>query len=60
VPAGQYDLVAWHPNWNIVRTERNPETARPSRLIFAPPLESSRPVFVTRSRTILANITFPQ
>jgi hypothetical protein len=59
VPAGQYDLVVWHPNWNIVRAERNPETGRPSRLIFAPPLESSRTVFVSRGRTTLANLTLP-
>jgi len=59
VPAGEYDLVAWHPNWVIARTERNPESILPSRLVFAPPLESSRPVAVTRGRTALANLTLP-
>lgn len=60
VPAGQYDLVAWHPNWNVVRTERNPETGIPSRVVYAPPLETSRPVFVTPGRMTLANLTFPE
>lgn len=60
VPAGRYDLVAWHPNWNIARTERNPESGAPSRLIFAPPLEASRPVAVTRGQTTLANLTLPE
>jgi hypothetical protein len=60
VPAGQYDLVAWHPNWEVVRTERNPETVQPSRLLYAPPLQSSRPVVVSRGRSVLANLTLPK
>jgi hypothetical protein len=60
VPTGQYDLVAWHPNWEIAHTERNPENGFPNRLIYAPPLESSRPVVVTREATTLANLTLPK
>jgi hypothetical protein len=61
VPAGQYDLVAWHPNWEITRTERNPETSLPNRLTYAPPLETSRPVMVSRgTRPTLANLTLPK
>ena len=60
VPAGQYDLVAWHPNWVVARTERNPESGLPSRLHYAPPLGSSRPVGVSAGRTTLANLTLPK
>jgi hypothetical protein len=60
VPPGEYDLVAWLPNWVVERTERNPETAQPSRLIYAPPLESTHPVSVTGRRTVLANLTLPK
>ena len=61
VPAGQYDLVAWHPNWVAVRSERNPETCQPSRLVYAPPLESSRPVpGFERGAPRLANLTLPE
>ncbi len=60
VPAGLYDLVAWHPNWVVVGTERNPETGQPSRLVYAPPLEVSRPVAVNRGRPVLANLTLPR
>jgi hypothetical protein len=60
VPAGSYTLVAWHPNWVADRTERNPETGLPSRLGYAPPLETSRPVSVARGRTVLANLTLPK
>jgi hypothetical protein len=60
VPSGQYDLVVWHPNWILARTERNPETGQPSRLYYAPPLESSRPVRVVPGRVTLANLTLPK
>jgi hypothetical protein len=43
----------------VTRTERNPTLVLPSRLVFAPPLETSRPVPVTRKRTALANLTLP-
>jgi hypothetical protein len=60
VPAGRYDLVAWHPNWEITRTERNPENGLPTRLTYAPPLETSRPVVVSRGGKTLANLTLPK
>lgn len=60
VPEGNYDLVAWHPNWEIVRKELNPERGIPDRLIYAPPLETSRPVSVARGRMALANLTLPK
>jgi hypothetical protein len=60
VPAGQYDLVAWHPLWVAARTERSPESGQPSRLHYLPPLESSRPVSVSPGRPTLANLTLPK
>lgn len=60
VPAGRYALVAWHPNWEVTRTERNPESGLPARLVYARPLESSRPVAVTRGRTTPANLMLPK
>lgn len=60
VPAGHYDLVAWHPSWVVARIERNPESGQPSRLYYAPPLESSRPVGVVPGRFTLANLTLPK
>ncbi len=60
VPAGQYTLVAWHPNWGVTRTERNPETTLPFRLYCGPPLESARPVTVERGRTSLATLSLPK
>ena len=60
VPAGDYELVAWHPNWTIVRSERNPEMGIPYRLEYAPPYEVSRPVAIRRGQATLANLTLPQ
>jgi hypothetical protein len=51
--------VAWHPNWVTERLERNPESTQPNRLVYGPPLESSRAVMVLRGRTVLANFTLP-
>jgi hypothetical protein len=60
VPAGRYDLVTWHPNWVVERTERSPESGLPYRLAYAPPLEVSRPAAVSARRTTLANLTLPK
>jgi hypothetical protein len=60
VPAGRYELVAWHPNPAVARTDRNPESGLPSRLHFAPPFEAARPVAVTAGRTTLANVNLPE
>jgi len=59
VPVGQYELVAWHPNWEVKRTELNPESTLPWRLVYGPPLEHARPVTVERQRTSLATISLP-
>ena len=60
VPAGTYELVAWQPNWVVTETERNPETTLPSRLIYAPPLETTRALTVDAGHTELANLTLPK
>ncbi len=59
VPEGIYELVAWHPNWGTTASERNPETGLVQRLVYAPPLESSRPVMVNPGRKTFANANLP-
>jgi hypothetical protein len=46
VPAGNYQLVCWRPNWRIERQERDPETLLRVRLFFQAALETSVPVAV--------------
>ena len=60
VPAGQYDLVAWHPNWVTTASERSPETGLVTRHVYAPPLEGSRPVVVVAGDVRLATLTLPK
>jgi hypothetical protein len=46
VPAGNYELVCWLPNWHEHSHDRDPETTRFSRWYFAAPLEMTQPVSV--------------
>jgi hypothetical protein len=46
VPAGNYELVCWHPSWTEQGHDRDPESALICRLYFAPPVEIVRPVRV--------------
>lgn len=57
VPAGEYTLAAWHPNWQVERVERYPETGLPWRNVYAAPFEVTRPVFVAPGRAALANLS---
>ena len=50
VPAGEYELVAWMPNWHY-RVGRNAESAEIDRLDFETPVEQKRYVTVTAGDT---------
>jgi hypothetical protein len=38
VPTGTYTLNVWHPNWQIVRIDKDPETGAPVRVEYAAPM----------------------
>lgn len=46
VPAGEYELVAWRPNWRIKGHERHPEFGAIERLNFGEPAEKRTTVRV--------------
>jgi hypothetical protein len=46
VPAGDYELVVWAPNWREQLRERDPTSTLTSRLTFRPPVEVVRRVTV--------------
>lgn len=46
VPPGKYKIACWHPNWQVIRQERDPESSLISRIMFAPPLEVEQDVIV--------------
>jgi len=59
VPPGQYQLVAWLPNWKLERHERDPETGGVARYIFRPPLQIVRPIVVREHESAtIDDITF--
>jgi hypothetical protein len=52
VPAGEYDLVTWLPNWHTLRQERDPESGQIARYVFRPALEVSRRVVVRENESV--------
>ena len=51
VPPGKYTLVAWHRNWKLEHFERDPETGKIMRLLFAEPFRAERGLKVEAGRT---------
>jgi len=47
VPAGEYELVCWLPNWREASHDRDPESGVVVRLFFKPPLEKARHVVLS-------------
>src|SRR5262249_55977804 len=52
VPEGDYDLVAWHPDWRVAQEQRNPDLFRVQQVRFRPPLEASGRVSVRDGKTV--------
>lgn len=46
VPAGDYDLIVWLPNWRVERLERDPEVGLVSRIVYAAPWHERRRIRV--------------
>jgi len=51
VPAGNYELVCWRPDWRVARKERDPESLTFVRMTFVPPKETALPVTVHAGHT---------
>ncbi len=58
VPEGDYELVAWLPNWLEAGHDRNPDMMFYSRLTFRPPVERVQPVRVTAGHVTDATFAF--
>jgi hypothetical protein len=59
VPAGQVEVVVWHPNWLPARQDRDPETGLVARMTYAPPLERTRPTPVAAGGTTDIAVSLP-
>ncbi len=51
VPPGEYDVVAWHPDWRVAQRERHPDLVRVQQVRFGPPREVVRRVRVAPGET---------
>jgi len=56
VPAGDYELAAWLPNWHVERFERDPEVGLVSRVAYAPPVTQASTIRVATGQTTQADI----
>jgi hypothetical protein len=57
VPPGEYDLVAWHPDWRVREQERNPELFRVQQVRFRPPFETVRRIRVRTGQVETCDLT---
>ena len=59
VPAGDVELVVWHPGWTVVKQERDPESGLITRLTYGPPLEVKHPFTVSPGKSLTVSIAVP-
>jgi hypothetical protein len=59
VPAGEYRVVAWHPNWRVKKKERNPDNFRIQYLQFEDPLMVEKKVTLKTDDINDLKISFP-
>jgi hypothetical protein len=51
VPAGEYEIVAWHADWRVAETRYNPDSARIMQVTYRKPIEVSQRVVVEPAKT---------
>ena len=58
VPPGDYELVAWMPNWQIVGREYDTESRTTVRLFYGTPVEQTRAVQVRSGKEVTVQFSF--
>ncbi len=59
VPPGEYEIVAWLKNWNILSKDRDPETGKIMRLNFNKPFTTTGRVNVIEGQTANVELSLP-
>jgi hypothetical protein len=59
VPAGDYELVCWLPDWRVKDRELDSESWQVTRLTFGPPVETTQAARVLARQTTMTEITIP-
>ena len=63
VPAGQYEIVAWHEGWSVVRQEAAYDVLterRVQRPIFTAPRTWEKPVTVSAGENVVVNFALSE
>lgn len=60
VPPGSFEVVAWHPNWNVAKQERDPESGMTFRQTYGKPLETNTTVKLADRSVEKANLELKQ
>ncbi len=59
VPPGEYEVVAWLRNWELLSRDRDPETGKIVRLHFAEPFQQMRKATVGGGKLSEVSFAFP-
>lgn len=59
VPAGPVTVTVWHPNWEVERFERDPDSTMVARTVYKRPLERTAAAEVTRGGAAEVAVTLP-
>lgn len=59
VPPGEYEVVAWLRNWELLGRDRDPETGKIVRLHFAQPFQQTRKAAVAGGKVAEVTFAFP-
>ena len=59
VPAGKYEIVAWHPDWQVRESERNPDNMRIQQVRFSSPLVQQKSITVEVGKPTVVELTLP-
>ncbi len=60
VPPGNYTLVAWHRNWELLGFHRDPETGKIMTLVFDTPFQTEREITVADGPSPDIVLTLPK
>ncbi|MEO2088228.1 MAG: hypothetical protein ABGY75_01855 [Gemmataceae bacterium] len=60
VPPGEYEVVTWLRNWELLGRDRDPETGKIVRLRFAEPFQQTRKVTVAGGTVTDVTFVFPR
>ena len=59
IPAGTHEVVLWHPGWEPLRHERDPDSTAITRMTYSPPLVRSLTIEIVPGGVTSQNFSLP-